>query len=295
MNKSMARPRLSGYTWRGVTGVCPQISAVLHCLCDQHGLGHYRHRPWILDYSFTPFGCFRVGRNAGPWIARPAHEAHLYSPGTAYWEDTTDCGVRATRSIYITFSGGNACGLAGMAAPYARFSDPEGRVGDLLTRIFAVARAAEEGGFWRAQALICEIIDLLKRADPSGPHLYRISVESASPGPSQMVGRVRAYLQDHIAEPVTRRDLARHANMSVSALAHRYRLETGESPMAALTGMRINLAKGLLLKGYRLKTIAEQAGFCDAFHLSKMFKRKEGMAPRAFLESNRAGTIGSGA
>jgi transcriptional regulator GlxA family with amidase domain len=75
----------------------------------------------------------------------------------------------------------------------------------------------------------------------------------------------------------------------VSTLAHRYRQETGEPPMLKLTRLRINLAKGLLLKGQPLKAIAEAAGFSDAFHLSKTFKRLEGAAPKHFLASLRAG------
>jgi len=70
--------------------------------------------------------------------------------------------------------------------------------------------------------------------------------------------------------------------MSVSALAHRYRAATGETPMTTVKRARLDLAKGLLAKGYRLKEIASQVGFADEFHLSKTFKQVEGVSPRAY-------------
>jgi AraC-like DNA-binding protein len=282
-----AKPEITGYAWRGATDVNPRLTAVFQCLCSRQGLGSYRHPQWILDYSFTPFGSFRVKRNSGPWLSRPAHEAHLYAPGTRYWEDTSKCGVKTAHAIYIGFTGGEHCGLTHLAASgsYARFADPEGQLGQLLTRLLTLAQNMNETNFWDGQSLLCAIIGLLHGAEPAGTGRYLIRDGSATPERSEIVDKVRRYCQDHFAQPVSRQDMARSLNMSVSTLAHRYREETGESPIATLMSMRINLAKGLLLKGNRLKTIADQTGFCDAFQLSKIFKRREGLSPRAFLAS----------
>jgi AraC-like DNA-binding protein len=80
--------------------------------------------------------------------------------------------------------------------------------------------------------------------------------------------------------------MASHLHISVSQLSHRYREHTGVSPMAAVAQRRIEHAKLLLMKGMPLKTISQQLGFSDAFHLSKAFKKALGMAPRHFLKSN---------
>jgi AraC-like DNA-binding protein len=92
-------------------------------------------------------------------------------------------------------------------------------------------------------------------------------------------------MKSHLSERLTLRRLAREAHVAVSTLSHAYRSQTGEPPMATLMRYRIDAAKGLLLKGYRLKAIAEQTAFSDAFHLSKAFKKLEGRSPRAFLRS----------
>ena len=53
--------------------------------------------------------------------------------------------------------------------------------------------------------------------------------------------------------------------------------------MTRLINLRIDHAKHLLLRGVPLKQIAQEAGFSDAFHLSKTFKHVEGISPRGFL------------
>ena len=53
--------------------------------------------------------------------------------------------------------------------------------------------------------------------------------------------------------------------------------------MSRLTKLRINRARGMILKGQPLKTVAAATGFSDAFHLSKTFKSIEGLSPRAWL------------
>ena len=55
--------------------------------------------------------------------------------------------------------------------------------------------------------------------------------------------------------------------------------------MSKMIELRIGLAKNLLLRGQRLKNIAQQTGFSDEYHLSKTFKRVEGKSPKQFTAS----------
>ena len=89
----------------------------------------------------------------------------------------------------------------------------------------------------------------------------------------------------HLTERVAVTDVARHVHVSASSLSHRYREETGVTPMGRLIRMRIDLARALIVKGQPLKIVAEETGFSDAFHLSKTFKRLEGVSPREFLRN----------
>ena len=117
---------------------------------------------------------------------------------------------------------------------------------------------------------------------PERDETLRLGAARAAAGDSGLVRTVREYLAAHLTEAVMLRELAAHARMSQSALSHRYRQEAGETPMATLTGMRLNRAKGLLLAGHRLDVVAEQTGFYDAFHFSRTFRRHVGVPPKLF-------------
>jgi transcriptional regulator GlxA family with amidase domain len=65
----------------------------------------------------------------------------------------------------------------------------------------------------------------------------------------------------------------------VSTLAHRYRAEAGGTPMARLARLRVERAQALIASGMPLAAVAAACGFCDAFHLSKTFRRLVGVPP----------------
>ncbi|MBM4143827.1 MAG: helix-turn-helix domain-containing protein [Lentisphaerae bacterium] len=73
------------------------------------------------------------------------------------------------------------------------------------------------------------------------------------------------------ADPVGRADLAKHMNVSISTLSHRYHAETGETPMTRLLRLRVDRARMLLLSGRKFAAIAEATGFYDVAHLSATF------------------------
>ncbi len=70
----------------------------------------------------------------------------------------------------------------------------------------------------------------------------------------------------------------------------RFREEVGMTPLAYLTGIRLNCAKRLLWQEtYNgLADVAEQCGFKDSFYLSKMFKQHFGISPQAYRKSKQA-------
>jgi AraC-like DNA-binding protein len=267
------------------------MSPALYCATE---LIHVRIKPtdklqhdcWVLDYNFTGGEYVKLASHNAPWVERPARVAHLYPPGLAYWEDSNGDGKPVfVHCAYVLFADSGHLQLDRLltsGSGHACFFDVEGLLGELLGETVRIAAVDGDNGYWQAHARLFDMVALLHHASDLGHGTYSIQGLQTTPGQSEFVRRVRKYMHAHLSEPITLADLAREVGFSESTLSHRFRIEVGESPMTTLKRARINRAKVLLEKGYRLKEIAAQAGFFDEFHLSKTFKQVEGVSPRAY-------------
>ncbi|MCX6991667.1 MAG: AraC family transcriptional regulator [Kiritimatiellaeota bacterium] len=284
-----------GWTWLTAPAEAPVlVNATRAVWATPHASRGTRHSNpyWVLDYSLSDLGLFKVGRRTAPWLRHPAGEALLYPPHTPYWED-----MRAVkppiRNVWLMFRGGSGAGLDTLvrrAAGYARFVDPEGRLGRLIEKAAEVGQREEDDGFWKAMELLCEALDLLRHSVLIEVDTYRIPA-AFSPETPTLATAVTAFLRERMAQRLSLAAIAEHLHVSVSTLSHRYRAETGEAPIATLIRLRIQQARNLMMKGQRLKTIAAALGFSDVYHLSKMFKRVEGNSPRQFVKALNAPAV----
>ena len=78
-------------------------------------------------------------------------------------------------------------------------------------------------------------------------------------------------------------DLARAAGMNTNAFVKKFRHATGQTPHQYRLRLRIERACGLLLSGRKSITdIAEETGFCDRYHFTRVFRRIMNVGPAAF-------------
>jgi|GEM_PF-2959343 len=78
-------------------------------------------------------------------------------------------------------------------------------------------------------------------------------------------------------------ELAALLTVSKVSCHHLFREVTGMPPARWITLQRVAKARKLLEHtADSLNTVAEKCGFCDAFHLSRVFKQAVGVAPRTF-------------
>jgi len=278
--------------WTRTPRVCPAVRTVTEVMGPYPtGILRAHVRTWVIDYEYASFG--RTGirhRRRFVWVQRPARTAHLYVPGAAYWEDPRGL-VGQRHSAWIDFTGGDKAGLRRLVGPhrYARFLDSDGAIGGLLHEAAEAAHRLGDGGFWAAQGRLCAAIQLLASAVPVEGQTYRIAGGRGEgpPEESDFLRTVRGFLKENLAGKIALAQVARHAHVSVSALAHRYRREAGESLLAGVIRMRIEQARLLLLRGNSVKVVAHQLGFADASHLSRTFTRLEGVSPRHFVRMCR--------
>ncbi len=276
-----------GHTWTNDCSLAPKI--VNATVSERESLfskSAIKHTVWALDYSITNCGSYRI--DDGKWRERLPHTAHLYPPKTAYWEDSVRT-KRSVESAFVLFTGGETANLQALIRRphhYARFEDPEERIGAMIIDAARDGDSRGDAAFWKAQAILIAIIETLLSAEHVADETYRAGETTAAPARSKTTRAVRTYLRAHLKERISLDDIAAGTHLSTSTISHIYKKECGETPMETLVTLRIERAKLLILRGEKLRAIADETGFLDEFHLSRSFKRSTGISPRDYVRRN---------
>jgi len=245
---------------------------------------------WVLDYSIEDIGYVRIGSTKSPWIERKKGLAHIYAPRTPYWEDySNSCSTR--HAAYVCFQKGEIAGLEKFFTGrqrYARIVDSNSRILQLLHNMAMIGEKYGASGIWKAQSELYKLIDLLLTCEKQDTGIWQIKTDDTQPVEEDLAYAVRSYLARHIDEPISLPNIAQHVGVSLSTLSHRYREQTGETPLHTHLAMRIEKIKHLLRMGTPLKTIAAQMGFSDIYHVSKTFSHAVGVSPRGFIKMDRS-------
>ncbi len=103
----------------------------------------------------------------------------------------------------------------------------------------------------------------------------------------QKVAGAIVYMSEHVDEPLRVSTLARLAGLSSDYFALLFKAQTGCSPRDYLQLLRIHRACRLLqTTGLGIKQIADQLGYQDQFHFSRMFKAFQGLSPTEYRASS---------
>ncbi len=147
-------------------------------------------------------------------------------------------------------------------------------------------RATDRNG--RVQRLIHWMHELFPPTRPGEQHMLHVLLDAllfevehlGQTREEEMVAQVKAYVQNHMAEPLSLDDLAREAGLSKYYFCREFGKATGVTPMAFLRQLRVEAARSLLLStSWTLRAIADQVGFADEFQLSRVFRRVAGLPP----------------
>jgi transcriptional regulator GlxA family with amidase domain len=111
-------------------------------------------------------------------------------------------------------------------------------------------------------------------------------VERPVPGiPDESLAPLLAWTQARLAEPLTVAALAAHAAVSPATLHRRFRAQLGTTPLAWLTGERVNLACRLIERGEeRLDVVARNSGLGTGANLRARLHRQTGLSPSAYRQ-----------
>jgi AraC-like DNA-binding protein len=242
---------------------------------------------WAIEYHAKYAGKVFL-KSFSNSIDRDKRTVHIYAPGSVYWEDTreADCPIQET---FLFLAGAEICGLDAFIDPdfkFARFRDPENIVGNLFMSAASCCAKQEKEFFWLVQGQFMKIIYHLLHGKHRDGFNYDIAASDSTPETSSFSFQVEEYLRRNTGRNVSLSEIASYMKTSESLLCHKFKDETGGSPVARHNELRIEFAKSLILKGEKFKSVAEMTGYSDEYHFSKAFKTSVGIPPRSFKKLN---------
>lgn len=125
----------------------------------------------------------------------------------------------------------------------------------------------------------------------SPPHRTGGQAQYAKPRPRddrQSLSPVLAWLDEHIADPLTLQAVATQAHMSQRTLARRFRTETGESFAGWVARRRVERARTLLEESeMTVSAVAHNAGFGSTEAMRRHFVAQLATTPSAYRDTFR--------
>lgn len=96
-----------------------------------------------------------------------------------------------------------------------------------------------------------------------------------------VVDKIVTYFEEHYSEKISLDQIAENLYLSPFYISKIFKSEIGDTPIHYLINIRLEKAKSLLEtdKESSIQEIAAMVGYDDAYHFSKLFKKRYGMAP----------------
>lgn len=129
-------------------------------------------------------------------------------------------------------------------------------------------------------------LPLLSDQDPI--HFCRAEARTNLDHRARVVADVQEYIRQHLNSKLSLNDVAAVFNFSPGYLSQLFTQNGETSFVEFVTETRISAAKDLMAStDLMIYEISERLGFESAFYFSKVFKKLEGVSPRAYLQKLR--------
>lgn len=133
-----------------------------------------------------------------------------------------------------------------------------------------------------ASALLADLVGIAVAACPD------LEARWDQPERERLLPLLR-YVQDHLADPITRRDLARVLGVSVPHLHTLCLRAFGVAPMDLVRTERMQHARQLLhWSPIAIAEVGRRCGFEDPYYFSRAFSRAEGTSPSRYRSLRQA-------
>lgn len=250
----------------------------------EKGKRYHCHEHLELVYVISGTGRYRIESEV---FDVEAGDLLIFNPGVHHQAIRDVNSSWATTEFVVGFSN---IGVSGYPRDYIPLRNGEYIIhaeGDLKSKIVRICtlldlenRAGQEGQYLMQKALLMQLIVLVLREQCESDTTYQ-SNESKSLNRAYMVGRIIDYFEEHYDEKISLEHIAENMYLSPFYISKIFKSETGDTPIRYLINIRLDKAKQLLEEGHRgsIQEIAAMVGYEDAYHFSKLFKKRYGMTP----------------
>ncbi len=159
--------------------------------------------------------------------------------------------------------------------------------GDLRQKLFKICSSMEsenavcrEGRYFMLKAYLMQMILLVAR-EQCEPVESSSGCTFESSNKKYVVEQIISYFEDHYNDKVSLDQIAENMYLSPFYISKIFKSETGDTPIRHLINIRLEKARELLENGWStsIQEVAASVGYDDAYHFSKLFKKRYGASP----------------
>lgn len=210
----------------------------------------------------------------------------LINPGTMHQGLVKDV-QNPTTEFFVGASDFSFKGLEKNTMPLP----PEGCIlhttGEFRQKLFKLCASMEaensirwQGRYYMMKTCLMQMMLLLLKQQME-PEEIQAGWAFESVNKKYVVEQIVNYFEDHYAEKISLDQIAENMYLSPFYISKIFKSETGDTPIRHLINIRLERARELLLAGFpgSISEVAEQVGYEDAYHFSKLFKKRYGIPP----------------
>ena len=140
---------------------------------------------------------------------------------------------------------------------------------------------AEHAGryFMMQSYLVQYVLYILRDVQETATPGSRCAIESVNK--NEIVSKIMQYFEEHYPEKISLDIISENMYVSPFYISKIFKSVTGDTPIRYLINVRLDKARELLKTHPELSVheIAEMVGYEDAYHFSKLFKKRFGASP----------------
>lgn len=169
---------------------------------------------------------------------------------------------------------------------------PEGQYvihtsGELRQKLFKICSTMEaenavcrQGRYFMLKAYLIQMLLLVIR-EQCEPLVRAKGCAFESVNKKYVVEQIVNYFEDHYNEKISLDQIAENMYLSPFYISKIFKSETGDTPIRHLIDIRLEKAKEQLEGGWQgsIQEVAASVGYEDAYHFSKLFKKRYGISP----------------